>query len=74
MGKSANHVYSIDLDINTPASSKQALKELQTAYSNSNNSMNELNKTYAFDTVEFSEWLTELRKAILEDTLEKIEQ
>lgn len=47
MGKSANHVYSIDLDITTPASSKQALKELQTAYSNSNNSMNELNKTYA---------------------------
>ena len=34
----------------------------------------ELNKTYAFDTVAFSEWLTELRKAILEDTLEKIER
>ena len=34
----------------------------------------ELNKTYAFETVAFSEWLTELRKAILEDTLEKIEQ
>ena len=33
----------------------------------------ELNKTYAFDTVSFSEWLTELRKAILEDTLEKID-
>ena len=32
----------------------------------------ELNKTYAFDTVSFSEWLTELRKAVLEDTLEKI--
>ena len=32
----------------------------------------ELNKTYAFDTVSFSEWLTELRKAILEDTIEKI--
>ena len=32
----------------------------------------ELNKTYAFDTVAFSEWLTELRKAILEDTIEKI--
>ena len=32
----------------------------------------ELNKTYAFDTVAFSEWLTELRKAILADTLEKI--
>ena len=32
----------------------------------------ELNKTYAMDTVGFSEWLTELRKAILEDTMEKI--
>ena len=32
----------------------------------------ELNKTYAFDAVAFSEWLTELRKAILEDTIEKI--
>ncbi|MCR5601074.1 MAG: HD domain-containing protein [Ruminococcus sp.] len=32
----------------------------------------ELNKTYAFDDVAFSEWLTELRKAILEDTIEKI--
>ena len=26
------------------------------------------------DTVSFSEWLTDLRKAILEDTLEKIEK
>lgn len=34
----------------------------------------ELNKTYAFDTVSFSEWLTDLRKVILEDTLEKIEK
>ena len=34
----------------------------------------ELNKTYAFDTVAFSEWLTELREAILDDTLEKIDQ
>ncbi len=32
----------------------------------------ELNKTYAFDVVSFSEWLTELRKAVLEDTIEKI--
>ena len=32
----------------------------------------ELNLTYAFDTVEFSEWLTELRKAVLEDTKEKL--
>lgn len=33
----------------------------------------ELNKTYAFDTVKYSDWLTELRKAILEDTMKKIE-
>ena len=33
----------------------------------------ELNKTYAFDTVAFSDWLTELRKEILDDTLKKIE-
>ncbi|MBR3268151.1 MAG: HD domain-containing protein [Oscillospiraceae bacterium] len=32
----------------------------------------ELNRTYAFDTVAFSEWLTELRKAVLEDTIKKI--
>ena len=34
----------------------------------------ELNKTYAFDTVSFLDWLTELRKAILEDTIAKIEK
>ncbi|MDC7279447.1 HD domain-containing protein [Butyrivibrio fibrisolvens] len=33
----------------------------------------ELNKTYAFDTVAFSDWLTVLRKEILDDTLKKIE-
>ena len=33
----------------------------------------ELNKTYAFNTVAFSDWLTELRKEILDDTLKKIE-
>jgi putative hydrolase of HD superfamily len=32
----------------------------------------ELNKTYGFDAVAFSGWLTELRKAILEDTINKI--
>lgn len=32
----------------------------------------ELNKVYAFDTAAFSEWLTELRKEILRDTLEKL--
>ena len=34
----------------------------------------ELNKTYAFDTVAFSNWLTELREEILEETLEKIDK
>jgi putative hydrolase of HD superfamily len=33
-----------------------------------------LNKTYAFDKVEFSPWLMELRKEILADTLSKIEK
>lgn len=34
----------------------------------------ELNKSYAFDTVEYSKWLTELREEILKDTLEKIDE
>ena len=34
----------------------------------------ELNKTYGFDAAAFSEWLTDLRKEILADTLEKIER
>ncbi len=34
----------------------------------------ELNKTYAFDTVTFSDWLTDLRNVILDETLEKIEK
>jgi putative hydrolase of HD superfamily len=33
-----------------------------------------LNQNYAFDSVAFSEWLTDLRKEILQDTLTKIEQ
>lgn len=33
----------------------------------------ELNKTYAFNIVEFSDWLTALRKEILQDTLDKID-
>ena len=32
----------------------------------------DLNKVYAFDTVSISPWLTELRKEILKDTMEKI--
>ncbi|CRZ34007.1 putative hydrolase of HD superfamily [Herbinix hemicellulosilytica] len=33
----------------------------------------ELNKTYAFDIVKFSDWLMTLRKEILNDTMKKIE-
>ena len=33
----------------------------------------ELNKTYAFNVVDHSEWLQELRQEILKDTLDKIE-
>ena len=33
----------------------------------------ELNKTYAFDTVAFSDWLTDLRNEILKDTFAKID-
>ena len=33
----------------------------------------DLNKTYAFDAVAFSAWLSDLRKEILQDTLNKIE-
>ena len=33
----------------------------------------ELNQTYAFDVVQFSSWLTSLRKEILSDTLTKID-
>ena len=32
----------------------------------------ELNKTYAFDTVAFSDWLLALRQSILDETLNKI--
>ena len=46
MPNNNNHVYSINLDISTPQASKQALKELQTAFENSNHSMTELNRAY----------------------------
>ena len=34
----------------------------------------ELNKTYAFETVSFSKWLTDLREEILKDTIKKLEK
>lgn len=46
MANSSNHSYTIDLDVKSTESSKRALKELQTAFTNSNNSARELNKAY----------------------------
>ena len=46
MAKSKNHVYSIDLNLTSSQASKQALKELQTAFADSNNSMEALNASY----------------------------
>ena len=40
------HVYSIDLDVESTAASKQALKELQTAFDTSNKDMDALNASY----------------------------
>jgi len=34
----------------------------------------DLNKTYAFENVKFSDWLIALRKEILNETLSKIEK
>ena len=46
MANNSNHSYTIDLDVKSTESSKRALKELQTAFTNSNNSARELNKAY----------------------------
>lgn len=47
MAKVKNHEYKIDLDISTPQASKQALKELQTAFDDGNQSIKDLNNSYA---------------------------
>ena len=46
MANNTNHSYTIDLDVKSTESSKRALKELQTTFTNSNNSARELNKAY----------------------------
>lgn len=46
MAKDKNHVYSIDLDVKSTAASKQAFKELQTAFDNGKKSTKELNLAY----------------------------
>lgn len=42
-----NHQYRINLDISSSQASKQALKELQTAFADGNQSINDLNNSYA---------------------------
>ena len=71
----------MDAQETTEAKVYKALDKLEALIQHNESPLNtwsdneyELNKIYAFDTVAFSEWLTELRKVILEDTLEKIEQ
>ena len=71
----------MDAQETTEAKVYKALDKLEALIQHNESPLNtwsdneyELNKTYAFDTVAFSDWLTELRKEILEDTLEKIEQ
>lgn len=71
----------MDAQETTEAKVYKALDKLEALIQHNESPLNtwsdneyEMNKTYAFDTVAFSDWLTELRKEILEDTLEKIEQ
>ena len=46
MAKDKNHVYSVDLDVKSTAASRQAFKELQTAFDNGKKSTKELNLAY----------------------------
>ena len=46
MAKDKNSVYTIDLDVKSTAASKQAFKELQTAFDNGQKSTKELNLAY----------------------------
>lgn len=47
MPNNNNHSYIIDLDIKSSQASKQALKELQTVFADGNQSINDLNDSYA---------------------------
>lgn len=80
MANDKNHVYSIDLDINTTAASKQALKELQDAFESSNNNMDALNNSYMWlerhtkDTAELEKQYNKIIKAQLDARDEEIEK
>lgn len=71
---SENHVYSIDLDLKANQASKQTLKELQSAFENSGDSIDELNKTYkdlADNTTDVLELNKQYNKVIEKSIAEK---
>lgn len=71
MGKSENHVYNIDLEINNSQSSKAALKYMQDAFVASEGSIDALNKAYD-ELASKTEDTTELQKQynkVIEKTL-----
>lgn len=80
MAKDKNHVYSIDLDIKSTEASKQAFKELQTAFESSNKNMDALNNSYMWlerhtkDTVELEKQYNKIIKAQLDARDEEIEK
>ena len=80
MAKDKNHVYSIDLDIKSTEASKQAFKELQTAFESSNQNMDALNNSYMWlerhtkDTVELEKQYNKIIKAQLDARDEEIEK
>ena len=68
------HVYSIDLDLKANQASKQTLKELQSAFENSSDSIDELNKTYkdlADNTTDILELNKQYNKVIEKSIAEK---
>ena len=74
------HIYTIDLDVNSTAASKQAFKELQNAFESSNNNMDALNNSYMWlerhtkDTVELEKQYNKIIKAQLDARDEEIEK
>ena len=78
MAANKNHVYSIDLDIKSTAASKQALKELQTAYETSSKDINALNASYVelakhtSDITELDKQYNKIIKTRLDDKDEEI--
>ena len=80
MAKDKNHVYSIDLDVKSTAASKQAFKELQTAFESSNKNMDALNNSYMWlerhtkDTAELEKQYNKIIKDQLDARDEEIEK